>query len=200
MTLNKVVVNLNNSFEAQQVYVALSRAKSLGGLKVISLAKGLEGKGMNVQVKQFLEEHGLYGKKPSMVLDSYDGLQKHSGTMGRAHATSNTLRELEAAPLSNGGESKPKTEADERIATAMKKPKLKQRTGVQPLPWSDLQHSSPIITEPSYSGSGFEDSANAQPQGLPKPAKRTREPPMRVYVSGLGPDRIRPALKELDWS
>ena len=36
MTLEKVVVNLDHSFEPQMAYVALSRARSLNGLKVVS--------------------------------------------------------------------------------------------------------------------------------------------------------------------
>lgn len=53
MTLNKVIVDLGSSFEEGQEYVALSRARSLEGLKVVSLGPGI-GKGGNEQVKQFL--------------------------------------------------------------------------------------------------------------------------------------------------
>lgn len=53
MTLNKVIVDLGKSFEEGQEYVALSRARSLEGLKVTSLGDGV-GKGGNAQVKEFL--------------------------------------------------------------------------------------------------------------------------------------------------
>jgi ATP-dependent DNA helicase PIF1 len=55
MTLNRVIVDLGRSFEQGQEYVALSRARSLQGLKVVSL--GVEaGAGGNLQVKRFLRE------------------------------------------------------------------------------------------------------------------------------------------------
>lgn len=54
MTLNRVVVDLSKSFEEGQMYVALSRAKSLEGLKVEGLGRGLLGG--NEQVKEFLWE------------------------------------------------------------------------------------------------------------------------------------------------
>ena len=54
MTLSKVVVDLARSFEAGQEYVALSRAKSLDGLKVLGL--GNLDRGGNKQVMEFLNE------------------------------------------------------------------------------------------------------------------------------------------------
>jgi len=54
MTLNKVVVDLSRSFEEGQMYVALSRARSLKGLKVDNLGNW-RPKG-NEQVMQFLKE------------------------------------------------------------------------------------------------------------------------------------------------
>lgn len=57
MTLDRVVVNVTRAFEEGQVYVALSRATSLQGLKVEGDAQGLAvGKGGNEQVRQFLKE------------------------------------------------------------------------------------------------------------------------------------------------
>lgn len=53
MTLNRVVVNLSRSFEEGQMYVALSRATSLEGLKVEGLGKQ---QGCNERVRQFLRE------------------------------------------------------------------------------------------------------------------------------------------------
>jgi ATP-dependent DNA helicase PIF1 len=55
MTLNRVVVDLSKSFEQGQAYVALSRARSLEGLKVVSFPLSAQGSG-NPQVKEFLEE------------------------------------------------------------------------------------------------------------------------------------------------
>jgi ATP-dependent DNA helicase PIF1 len=54
MTLSKVVVNLARNFEEGQTYVALSRARSLAGLKVESLGRLTQGP--NEQVSKFLEE------------------------------------------------------------------------------------------------------------------------------------------------
>lgn len=60
MTLDRVIVNLANSFEEGQVYVALSRARNLEGLKVECL--GLHQGKANPQVMQFLtEKFGSYG-------------------------------------------------------------------------------------------------------------------------------------------
>jgi ATP-dependent DNA helicase PIF1 len=57
MTLDRVVVDLSRAFEEGQVYVALSRATSLEGLKVEGDPKGLAvGRGGNEQVRQFLKE------------------------------------------------------------------------------------------------------------------------------------------------
>ena len=57
MTLDRVVVDLSRAFEEGQVYVALSRATSLLGLKVEGSAQGLAvGKGGNAQVRRFLRE------------------------------------------------------------------------------------------------------------------------------------------------
>ena len=59
MTLSKVVVDLSGSFEARQEYVALSRARSLEGLKVLSL--GSSDRRGNAQVMEFLRDNfGLY--------------------------------------------------------------------------------------------------------------------------------------------
>jgi ATP-dependent DNA helicase PIF1 len=54
MTLSKVIVDLSRNFENGQVYVALSRAKSLFGLKVMGL--GAQQGGPCLEVKDFLEE------------------------------------------------------------------------------------------------------------------------------------------------
>jgi ATP-dependent DNA helicase PIF1 len=54
MTLSKVTVDLSRNFEEGQVYVALSRAKSLHGLKVLNL--GEQHSGPNDEVISFLKE------------------------------------------------------------------------------------------------------------------------------------------------
>ncbi|KAK4447148.1 hypothetical protein QBC34DRAFT_410529 [Podospora aff. communis PSN243] len=57
MTLNRVIVNLSRAFEEGQVYVALSRATSLEGLKVEGDPKGLRVRtGGNKAVRVFLRE------------------------------------------------------------------------------------------------------------------------------------------------
>jgi len=54
MTLNKVIIDLSRSFEEGQMYVALSRARSLRGLRVDNLGNW-RARG-NEQVMQFLKE------------------------------------------------------------------------------------------------------------------------------------------------
>lgn len=56
MTLDRVIVDLYNSFEREMVYVALSRARNLEGLKVVRLARNME-QGVNKEVQQFLLDH-----------------------------------------------------------------------------------------------------------------------------------------------
>lgn len=57
MTLDRVKVDLSKAFTEGQVYVALSRATSLQGLKVVGDPKGLMvGKGGNKEVRAFYKE------------------------------------------------------------------------------------------------------------------------------------------------
>lgn len=57
LTMDQVVVNVSNVFEEGQVYVALSRAKSLDGLKIIGDSADLRvGLGGNPEVQWFLNE------------------------------------------------------------------------------------------------------------------------------------------------
>nr|POF03031.1 isoform 4 of atp-dependent dna helicase pif1 [Quercus suber] len=58
MTLNRVIVDLYSSFEKEMVYVALSRARNLEGLKVLRLARQMDS-GVNEEVQGFLREHGM---------------------------------------------------------------------------------------------------------------------------------------------
>ncbi|KAI7330505.1 hypothetical protein KC340_g4169 [Hortaea werneckii] len=58
MTLDRVIVDLWNSFEREMVYVALSRARGLDGLKVVRLARVME-RGVNEEVRGFLSDHGM---------------------------------------------------------------------------------------------------------------------------------------------
>ncbi|KAH0495057.1 hypothetical protein TgHK011_008629 [Trichoderma gracile] len=55
MTLDRVIVDLSNAFEEGQVYVALSRATTLEGLKIEGSASGLFTTGGNEDVRKFLE-------------------------------------------------------------------------------------------------------------------------------------------------
>lgn len=57
MTLDKVKVDVSRAFSDGQVYVALSRATSLRGLKIVGDAKGLEvGAGGNKEVRLFYKD------------------------------------------------------------------------------------------------------------------------------------------------
>ena len=55
MTLNRVIVDLSRCFEEGQAYVALSRARTLDGLRVVSFPRSAQGR-RNRQVKDFLRE------------------------------------------------------------------------------------------------------------------------------------------------
>ena len=73
MTMDKVVVNLSKMFCAGMAYVALSRARSLFGLKVEGLDKGLEAVGANPEVTGFMSRTVWYmpeyvGSKMSLVV------------------------------------------------------------------------------------------------------------------------------------
>lgn len=54
MTLDRVIVDLSKTFEEGQLYVALSRARNLEGLKVVGLGQDLRGG--NPQVMEFLKD------------------------------------------------------------------------------------------------------------------------------------------------
>lgn len=55
MTLDRVIVDLSHAFEEGQVYVALSRATSLSGLKIKGSPSGLFTTGGNHEVQMFLQ-------------------------------------------------------------------------------------------------------------------------------------------------
>lgn len=69
MTLDRVIVDVTRAFEEGQVYVALSRATSLRGLKLEGNPDGLSvGRGGNADVQRFLREKfgaGLLQQQPS---------------------------------------------------------------------------------------------------------------------------------------
>ncbi|KAK4631884.1 ATP-dependent DNA helicase pfh1 [Fulvia fulva] len=56
MTLDKVIVHLDNVFQAEQVYVGLSRAKSTRGLKVIGETKDFDKHKSDPAVLRFLKK------------------------------------------------------------------------------------------------------------------------------------------------
>ncbi|CAN8098005.1 unnamed protein product [Discula destructiva] len=73
LTLDRVVVNLENAFEEGQVYVALSRATSLAGLKIEGNDCFLRGKALvNSEVAAFLREKfgHIYGDLDAEVEDA----------------------------------------------------------------------------------------------------------------------------------
>lgn len=66
LTLDRVIVNLSRAFEEGQVYVALSRATGLRGLKIEGDSAGLlAGLGGNTEVQEFLREKfgGVNGRR-----------------------------------------------------------------------------------------------------------------------------------------
>jgi len=66
MTLDRVIVDLSKSFEEGQVYVALSRATSLEGLKVVGDPKGLNVSSQNPEVSEFL--YSRFGSRTTKLL------------------------------------------------------------------------------------------------------------------------------------
>lgn len=56
MTMDRVIVDLSKTFEEGQDYVALSRARSLSGLRVDGLSPNFGNRCINPQVKEFLDQ------------------------------------------------------------------------------------------------------------------------------------------------
>ncbi|KID96984.1 ATP-dependent DNA helicase PIF1, partial [Metarhizium majus ARSEF 297] len=67
MTLDRVIVDLTKAFEEAQVYVALSRATGLAGLKINGSSGGLSvGHGGNADVIRFLREKSIASELPPL--------------------------------------------------------------------------------------------------------------------------------------
>ncbi|KID62733.1 ATP-dependent DNA helicase PIF1, partial [Metarhizium hybridum] len=67
MTLDRVIVDLTRAFEEAQVYVALSRVRSLAGLKINGSSSGLSvGHGGNADVIRFLREKSIASDLPPL--------------------------------------------------------------------------------------------------------------------------------------
>ncbi|KID86137.1 ATP-dependent DNA helicase PIF1 [Metarhizium guizhouense ARSEF 977] len=67
LTLDRVIVDLTRAFEETQVYVALSRVTSLGGLKIEGSSQGLSvGHGGNADVLRFLREKSIASELPPL--------------------------------------------------------------------------------------------------------------------------------------
>ncbi|ROW06712.1 hypothetical protein VPNG_06746 [Cytospora leucostoma] len=87
LTLDRVIVNLSKAFEEGQVYVALSRATGLGGLKIEGDGDFLRSKLMvNTEVAAFLREKfgDIYGVNTtrgveSSPTDGTEGVEQPSG-------------------------------------------------------------------------------------------------------------------------
>ncbi|KAF5122232.1 ATP-dependent DNA helicase pif1 [Metarhizium anisopliae] len=67
LTLDRVIVDLTRAFEEAQVYVALSRVRSLAGLKIEGSSGGLSvGYGGNADVLRFLREKSIASELPPL--------------------------------------------------------------------------------------------------------------------------------------
>jgi ATP-dependent DNA helicase PIF1 len=86
MTLDRVIVDLSNAFEEGQVYVALSRATSLSGLKIVGNPSGLFTSGGNHDVQIFLQEK--FGDGLSKSIREFSGhlAQDTNGVKGERKA------------------------------------------------------------------------------------------------------------------
>ena len=60
MTMDKVVVNVSKMFCPGQLYVALTRARTLWGLRVEGSQKGLDTVGANPEVTHFMRNTEWY--------------------------------------------------------------------------------------------------------------------------------------------
>ncbi|QGI69817.1 hypothetical protein CEK27_002146 [Fusarium fujikuroi] len=78
MTLERVIVNLSRAFAEGQVYVALSRATCLRGLRVEGEARGITvGEGGNEEVRQFLAD--------TFGTETFEGLEDEEHEESKRH-------------------------------------------------------------------------------------------------------------------
>ena len=189
MTLSRVIVDLHSSFERQQVYVALSRARSLEGLKVLQLAKNLD-RGVNEQVQQFLRKHGLGGSQPQTSM-SFDGCLPDAPLADGVPLFPSTSPATVSAPIPSGVSVKPQLSRLPRQLS--RKARDLEQNG------SALLHSTSLHHAPQGSGLSTArmpalawggDHLNYATKTKPSSTANRQESSVTIWCAGRGPDRI----------